>query len=670
MAAFRPSGRRRARQSDTGQVLVIFAVSITVLFAAAGLAFDIGRFYSERRFLQNAADAAALAAASALIRGETVAQADAEARDILTRNFMSSPSGVTPSLPPPTGSEVYASGHSGEPAYLLNGILINGNDIRVAVQNTLGYTFGRVVGLDQNTIGGQARVKTNGYGLPIAVRHYINAPGPTTGALQPCDGDVHNFQDLLSTADTSCLGSVSSTSLRNPAAVGSDFNPLNPNDDTSRHGPIIQLVGQGAQSSNSSSFRGFVALDIRDFSAGTSGNATSNVYYNGVTTGMGANTLADLEAGWVANGYPGPAFPPATTNPVNFNDQVGILDGTKSGIIMTAIANRFRPGDEILASVYSGTVMTIPDFALAVGSTQTIGTTENRNGAVTMSATKNASFAGTVTAVAFADYGDPTSPYGTTLSPITLTPTPATPPTTITWATFNTVGATPSIHTIWIQGHSPSPYLTDHFYPVAINIGGVLRDFAPTGAGMMVSIPTTGATGTGSFSIGTSGNGSQAFAPTGSPSTIFLSLEGPPNADPALSGALPIGLGAWSLCPAPQLPPCASPSSFPLSKGLTQTINVSINGGSLVPGEYPLTIRATGTNSDGQTVTRLIPIVLDVATGSSGTQYVDITGFALFRITNIDTSNSIDGYAISGMYTNPNDPALRRGQVARLVPWN
>ena len=97
---------------------------------------------------------------------------------------------------------------------------------------------------------------------------------------------------------------------------------------------------------------------------------------------------------------------------------------------------------------------------------------------------------------------------------------------------------------------------------------------------------------------------------------------------------------------------------------------MSINGGSLVPGEYPLTIRATGTNSDGQTVTRLIPIVFDVATGSSGTQYVDLTGFALFRITNIDTSNSVDGYAISGMYTNPNDPALRRGQVARLVPWN
>src|SRR6266480_7830570 len=107
---------------------------------------------------------------------------------------------------------------------------------------------------------------------------------------------------------------------------------------------------------------------------------------------------------------------------------------------------------------------------------------------------------GTVTPAAFADYGDPTSPYGTTLSPITFTPTPATPPTTITWATFNTSAATAGIHTIWIHGHSPIPYLTDHYYPVAINIGGVSRDFAPTGAGLMVSIPTTGATGTGSFS--------------------------------------------------------------------------------------------------------------------------------------------------------------------------
>src|SRR6187431_2763581 len=94
-----------------GQVLVIFALAITVLFAAAGLAFDVGRFYSEQRFLQNAADAAALAAANSLIRGELPAQADARARESLTLNFSHSPSGSAPSMPPTT--PVYADGHAG-----------------------------------------------------------------------------------------------------------------------------------------------------------------------------------------------------------------------------------------------------------------------------------------------------------------------------------------------------------------------------------------------------------------------------------------------------------------------------------------------------------------------------------------------------------------------------
>jgi len=656
MGLFRLAARRDLRRSDTGQVLVIFALSITVLFGAAGLAFDIGRFYSERRFLQNAADAAVLAAANALIRGETVAEADAEARDILTRNFMSSPSGVTPALPPVT--PVYAAGHPGEPDYLMNGILINGPDIRVAIQNTLGYTFGRVVGLDQNTIGGQARVSSNGSALPIAVRHYINAPGVAGGGASPCDGNLHAFQDLISTADTACKDSVSFTSNRTVPSAGMNFDPSNPNNDPAHHGPIIQLVGQGADASNTSSFRGFVTLDIRDFSAGTSGNATSNIFYNGVTPGVGANTLADVEAGWIAKGYPGPAFP-AVTTPPDPNDQVGILDGNKSGIIITGIDNRFAPGDEVLAAVYSGTVMTIPDFALTVGSTQSINPGQNRDGQVTMSATKNQSFAGTVTPTVLGNWTDPT-PYGTTLSPITFTPTPATPPTTITWATFNATALAPvGIYTIWIRGWSPSPYLTTHYYPVAINIGGVTRDFTNTGSGMILATPSTGGTATGSFTISTSNNGSQAFAPTGSPSTITLSLEGPPDIDPLMHGVLPVGLGATSL----------TPTSFPLSKGQTQTINVSVNAGSLAPGEYPLTIRATGTNSDGQPVTRMIPIVLDVATGSSATQYVDIMGFAIFRITDIN-SNSVDGYAISGVYADMNDPALRRGQVARLVPWN
>jgi hypothetical protein len=58
-----------------------------------------------------------------------------------------------------------------------------------------------------------------------------------------------------------------------------------------------------------------------------------------------------------------------------------------------------------------------------------------------------------------------------------------------------------------------------------------------------------------------------------------------------------------------------------------------------------------------------------IATASTANEYVDIVGFTTFRITSGD-SNGIYGYAISGVYSDMNDPALRRGQVARLVPWS
>jgi hypothetical protein len=96
---------------------------------------------------------------------------------------------------------------------------------------------------------------------------------------------------------------------------------------------------------------------------------------------------------------------------------------------------------------------------------------------------------------------------------------------------------------------------------------------------------------------------------------------------------------------------------------------VTINGGTLSPGEYMLTVRATGTNLDGQVVTRQVPFIFDVATGATSNEYVDIVGFAVFRITS-DINNSIEGYAITGAYADMNDPQLRRGQTARLVPWN
>lgn len=634
--------RRRHRIDERGQVLVIVVLAMVAIMVAASLAFDIGRFYSEKRFLQNAADAGALAIANALIRGESASDAEAQGRDILARNLLASPTGSTAVV---AGTPEYTSGHAGEAQYLTSGVLISGGDIRVAVTSEVTYTFGRVIGLGTNTIGGQARVKTIGDLLPIAVRHYISAPGPYAGATSPCDGNANHFQDLVATADTSCLGSTSDASLRSKPNAGAAFNASAPDNDPVNHGPIIALVGQGASPSNAASFRGFVALDIRNFESNT---PPSNVFYNGVAAGTNENTLKANQAGWVATGYPGPDFPPATTPP-DPNDQVGIIDGNSSGIIVSKIDNRYSPGEEVLAAVYSGVVQSIPDFAYTIPSTATIGTNQNGGGSLTMSVTKNAAFTGVVSTSAFNDWGDAANPYGTTLSALTFSPSPLTPNGTVTWTTFLTTGAPQGVYTVWIQGHSSSPVLLDHYYPVGIAIGSVNRDFS-TSAGGTISLASTGATGMTMVTVSTPNSNATYFN-----GSVNLSIEGGADAN----GVLPTGIGALSV----------SPSTVTLMKGTSQPVTLSVNGGTLGPGVYSLTLRVTGMNSNSQPVTRLVPITLTIATASTSSDYVEILGFTTFRITSID-SNAVNGYAISDMYADMNDPALRRGQVARLVPWN
>ncbi len=91
--------------------------------------------------------------------------------------MLRSPAGSNAQLPPATPQ--YLTGHAGDPLFLTNGILIGGGEVRVAIQSDVGYTFGRAIGLSDNRILGQARVRTAGDLLPIAVRHFVNAPGET-----------------------------------------------------------------------------------------------------------------------------------------------------------------------------------------------------------------------------------------------------------------------------------------------------------------------------------------------------------------------------------------------------------------------------------------------------------------------------------------------------------
>ena len=57
----------RQRKNERGSVLVYTVVSVLFLFLAVGLGADLSHLYMVRNELQNAADSAALAGASALL---------------------------------------------------------------------------------------------------------------------------------------------------------------------------------------------------------------------------------------------------------------------------------------------------------------------------------------------------------------------------------------------------------------------------------------------------------------------------------------------------------------------------------------------------------------------------------------------------------------------------
>ncbi|HEU4573156.1 MAG TPA: pilus assembly protein TadG-related protein [Candidatus Limnocylindrales bacterium] len=645
----RRDGRdRRDRDRDRGQVLVIFCLGIVALFAAAGLAFDVGRFYVERRFLQNAADAAALAAANALIRGESTAQADTRARESLTANFATPPNGLVPALPPAT--PVYDSGHAGDPTYLSNGILISGCDVRVAVQNSVGYTFGRVVGLLASTIGAQARAKCDGNLLPIAVRQYVNAPGPNPGNPSSCNGNQSQFMDFFATEQTSCLGTDSDRSLRTDPSPGSAFDASNPDSDPVNHGGVVTILGQGAQPSNGADFRGFVALDIRNFAT------TNQFYYNNITAGTTNNTLKSFEANWIANGgYPGPAFPPATTPP-DPNDQVAVMSGNSTGVAITAVNQRFSPGDEVQVAVYPGITMAIPDFTLSDPGTISVPTTGPATSNGSFKASRNQAFTGTVALSTVADSLDPQNPMVTGAlqgggTPVSYTPNPVTPSLgsgqTVTMTNVATSGALTGIYTLWIMGQAGSPYLTTKYQPFALNVGAVSRDFVIT-ANQSSALVANGGTATFTLNLKRSN--------TSFGGNVALSV------DPTMPwGSLPSGLGATSF----------SSTSVSPTNGNGTSVTFTVNAGTVAPGDYTLVVRASGTNGDGQRVTHLLPLKISVGTaaGSGNQEYVDIVGFAVMRIAYVD-SNHVDAYAITPVITDPSDSRLSRGQVARLVPWS
>jgi Flp pilus assembly protein TadG len=641
----------RAAATARGQVLVMFAVLLVVLLGFAGVAIDLGRQNAEQRHIQTAADAAALAACQALIAGASDNAASAEARSVAQLNLLGSPSGTAADVAP-DNARVYQDGYAGDPTYLESGILVSGTSVRVAISSAVDTTLARVVGVTTLEAGARARCALQGGpAIPIVARRYEGAPGPGSG-----------FVDFLATAATSTNGEADPYSVlgydgRTPA---SEVEP----------GPSFELYGPGAKAANDSSFRGFVALDVRNFES-----ITSRVYYNGVDPGASETTLKDMQGDYLLTGYPGPAFPPVTS-PADPNDQIAIMSGNDSPMVVGNFDDVFRVGDRVQLAVYSGTVMQIPDFAITPPSVITLpSTTVTPVSGPNFSVTRNDAFNSTVTlhlhgdaaaaAIGYPEWDivpDPsvTPPGAGDMNEPTWSTNVFIPNkngTTVAMDQISTNTIPPGIYTVWLEGHSGNPYFQTRKAPVPVKIGGATRDFSLGNSTTSASIATVG----GSTSIPiyvstTTASGTKWAGP--SAGAVFLGIDDGSFTDCSLN---PESIGAGQLT-------LTATAVTPTASGSGALSTLGINSVGLAAGCYRFNLRAYGTNGDGQPVIHIQPITFTVATTPASGNYVDIIGFAVFEVTNID-SNSIFGRAVSAVAADPNDAALRRAQRARLLPW-
>lgn len=105
----------RFYREEEGGVLLFVGLSAIVLIGFVGMAIDLGNWYTEKRQVQTAADAAAMAAALERARGATVSEIEERARVIAQQNgFTHGTNGVDVKIISPPNSGTFA----GNPAYI------------------------------------------------------------------------------------------------------------------------------------------------------------------------------------------------------------------------------------------------------------------------------------------------------------------------------------------------------------------------------------------------------------------------------------------------------------------------------------------------------------------------------------------------------------------------
>jgi Putative Flp pilus-assembly TadE/G-like len=200
-----------AMKGSSGQVLVLVTMGIVVITAFAGFAVDVGQFWSARRHMQTAADAAAIAGASALrLNHPVTAAADGVTS---TNGFTDGSNNVTVTVNNPPSAGVYAG---------------NSSYVEVIVSQPQPTYFMRVLGYD--TVGVTVRSvasSVNGpaclYALDPTASSALSVGGTSAGTLA-CGAIVDSSSSTAATTNGGGVFTASNIGV-NGGYSGSGFSP-------------------------------------------------------------------------------------------------------------------------------------------------------------------------------------------------------------------------------------------------------------------------------------------------------------------------------------------------------------------------------------------------------------------------------------------------------------
>ena len=654
----------------------------TVLLAGGAMSIDVGRFYAERRFVQTAVDAAALACARTFSRGGDAGAAWNAANDVLlNRNLQRNPLGLTITAGSATqgyasrGAETYDNGIV-TPVNLNSGILPGNAGCRVAITIQVPTYLVKIISPGLNTIRMTTRAyaKAKGGMLPSVVKRYENTSD--TDAIDT--GSPNEFIDHVMAAGFDHTCTATNPAGCTPASLASP-------------GQEFVIFGADQKANNDSSFRGYIGLDIRDFSTEV-GGLLRHTSYNDVPQDASVNTLKDYEATWINEGYPGPDICIVTPGDFQPCAQIAAINGSSSGIFVDNYNQYMQSlmtssvGDILLFQLYDGTVKKVPDFTMnppvlnvpTGGAITPIIVPYGYSNQFSLSTSQVCSEVIPDRGSLTNGGGDTTGkdPFVTGAIPLVAgtgsctglgTDTFVTNPTPVpagasgygqTWSPGAAVGAQQGVYAVFVRGSASAPYSSRiHSFPVKVVVGGQATEYKTTASVVQQSITTSPAPpATVTFNtVVETGTGANKWQTSGA------SADGPVTV-------------SWESCPrdGATVLTCyiGSPGtpSTTITAGSTVPMVVSTSG-VVTQKTYSGWVRTTANDRGGHPVVHLWEVRLDVDQASGGTtDYVDVIGYAAFQITNI-TANDVFGRAVTAAYYDPNDEALMIGRKIKLVPW-